>query len=300
MAIAGLGQALGIIGQGMQQKAQLDWQEQRQANLERIRAQERGEDRADRKAEIEAARTERKAEFEAGDKYRKDSLLQQAAHYAAAEKDAAERTRLAAEGVNLQKKSAEYQMFSSAIEGASANMADLKKKEAAILAAEPRVNKDGEQIEDMASFKARNAAALKQVKDAIKAEQPKFQKELERVRKNFPQFENVMPSFDVPPVATDKEKVVTDNPAPSVDPAKKPLIEKAAVAGDVVANQDPRWLARQDEIKRIAAAKAEKIAEEKRIQDEEDYRVLEARRLGRGSDMPAKPIFSGNGFDRRY
>jgi hypothetical protein len=51
---------------------------------------------------------------------------------------------------------------------------------------------------------------------------------------------------------------------------------------------------------RLGEANAAKAAEEKRLQDEENYRILEARRLGRGSDMPAKPVFSSNGFDRRY
>lgn len=315
MAIAGLGNALGIIGQGIQQKAQVDWQEQRQANLERIRAEERGQDRAERTAERDEARTERKAEFEANAQFRKDSLLMQATRDKASEKADAARLGIAQEGLRLQKKSADYQMFSQAISGASGTFATLKQKEAEILSQQPRVNKDGEQVEDMASFKARNAEALRQVRDAIKVEQPKFQKELERVRKNFPQFENLMPSIEEM-VQPEASKVETERQAFLRSPEEvakrkaaqasadagtaqpsRPLIERAASGP---ASQDQRWIARQEEIKRLGEAKAAKAAEEKRLQDEENYRILEARRLGRGSDMPAKPVFSSNGFDRRY
>lgn len=315
MALPGLGQALGIIGQGIQQKAQLDWQEQRQANLERIRTEERGQDRAERTAERAEARTERKAEFETNAQFRKDSLLMQAARDKASEKADAARLGIAQEGLGLQKKSADYQMFSQAISGASETFATLKQKEAAILASEPRVNKDGEQVEDTASFKARNASALKQVREAIKAEQPRFQKELERVRKNFPQFENVMPSIEEM-VQPEASKVETERQAFLRSPeevAKRKTAQASADAGTaqprqalinnasgVPASQDPGWIARQEEIKRLGEASAAKAAEEKRLKDEEDYRILEARRLGRGSDMPIAPTFSSNGFDRRY
>jgi len=196
MAIAGLGQALGIIGQGVQQKAQLDWQEQRQANLERIRQQERGEDKAVRASEFEETKKFQRDSLEATTKYHGDSLLQQAARDKASAASDAARTAIAQEGLNLQKKSADYQMFSQALAGASDTIATLKRKEAEILSQQPRVNKDGEQVEDIVSFKARSSAALSQVRAAIKEEQPKFQKEIERVRKNFPQFENVMPSIE--------------------------------------------------------------------------------------------------------
>lgn len=233
MAIRGLGQALGVIGQGIQQKAQVDWQEQRQANLERIRAEERGQDKTERDAErtqrgqerlidIAARNDERKA----ADKYRADSL-------AANERGENARTGIAQEGLNLQKKSADYQMFSQALTGASGTYATLKQKEAEILSQQPRVNKDGEQVEDMASFKARNAEALRQVRDAIKVEQPRFQKELERVRKNFPQFENVMPSIEEM-VQPEASKVETERQAFLRSPeevAKRKAAQASADAG---------------------------------------------------------------------
>lgn len=123
MAIAGLGQALNVVGQGLLQRAQFDWQEQRQANLERIQKEERDrnnqrEDKRD--AEAATYRTEDIARNEAhyaDDKTFKEKTLANQTENMRADNSARQsQLGIAREGLSLQKEDSEFKKVAGAFD----------------------------------------------------------------------------------------------------------------------------------------------------------------------------------------
>ncbi len=188
MAIRGLGQALGIIGQGVQQKAQLDWQEQRQANLERIRAEE-----------LEAARTERKGEFEANKKlqqaqidntkdYHDKSLGIQAENMREDNKARKAQLGISQEGLNLQKDNSEYSRVADAYTGAMAGVAGISSRIAEVEKMQPKIGPDGQPLEDLKTFNDRKIEMLATLEGKLEVERERAKVQADKIHAQFPQY----------------------------------------------------------------------------------------------------------------
>lgn len=198
MALAGLGQALGIIGQGFQQKAQLDWQEQRQANLERIRAEERGQDRADRTAERGEARADREKEFSANKKLQEDqmtattdyhnkSLTLQEENMRADNKSRSAQLGIAQAGLNLQQDNSEYSRVADAYSGAMAGVAGISSRIAEVEKMQPKVNAEGV-TEDLKAFNDRKIQLLADLEDKLEVERASAKTQVDQIHTQFPQY----------------------------------------------------------------------------------------------------------------
>lgn len=188
MAIPGLGQALGVIGQGIQQKAQLDWQEQRQANLERIRAQERGEDRAIREKEFSANKKLQEDQMTATTDYHNKSLENQRLNNEADTKSRNAQLSIAQESLNLQKDNSEYSRVADAYTGALAGVASLSARKAEVEKMQLKINADGQPIEDAKTFQDRKTALLSDIGSQLNAERARAREQVEKINTQFPQY----------------------------------------------------------------------------------------------------------------
>lgn len=188
MAIAGLGNALGIIGQGIQQKAQVDWQEQRQANLERIRAQERGEDKAIRETEFKANKKLQEDQMTATADYHNKSLENQRLNNEADTKYRNAQLGIAQEGLNLQKDNSEYLRVADAYSGAIAGVASISSRIAEVEKMQPKMSADGMPLEDPKTFADRKVQMLADLEDKLEVERVRAKSQVEQIHTQFPQY----------------------------------------------------------------------------------------------------------------
>lgn len=188
MAIPGLGNALGIIGQGMQQKAQLDWQEQRQANLERIRAEERGEDKAVREKEFSANKKLQEDQMTATADYHNKSLENQRLNNEADTKSRNAQLSISQESLNLQKDNSEYSRVADAYSGAMAGVAGISSRIAEVEKMQPKISADGTPIEDPKTFNDRKIQMLADLEDKLEVERARAKTQVEQIHTQFPQY----------------------------------------------------------------------------------------------------------------
>lgn len=215
MAIPGLGQALGIIGQGFQQKAQLDWQELRQANLERIRAEERGEDKAVREKEFNANKKLQEDQMTATADYHNKSLENQRLNNEADTKSRNAQLSISQESLNLQKDNSEYSRVADAYSGAMAGVASISARMAEIEKMQPKVLADGT-TEDLNAFQDRKTQTLADLEDKLEVERARAKTQVEQIHTQFPQY---------------KKYFVQEKPKdPAIQDSTPTLLRRAATA----------------------------------------------------------------------
>lgn len=196
MAIAGFGQALNAIGQGIQQKAQLDWQEQRQANLDRIRAEERGEDRAfqkeqsDRSYGLQVKSQALLEKVQSHSMTNSDKSLQlQEENMRADNGSRGAQLALAREGLDLQKDNSEFSRVQNAYLGAMAGVANLSERMAEVEKLQPKLSADGTPLEDPKTFQDRKMQMLAELEDKLDAERAIASTKVAQLGEEFPQYQ---------------------------------------------------------------------------------------------------------------
>jgi hypothetical protein len=184
MAVRGLGDALNIIGQGIQQKAQVDWQEQRQANLDRIRREERTEARelADRSFELQKKGQEHSIESSE----RSYKLQEENVRADNASRNA--QLGIAREGLNLQKDNSEFSRVENAFAGAMAGVASITQRMAEIEKQQPKIGADGTPVEDPQAFQDRKVQMLADLEDKLEAERARAKIRVNEIQQQFPQY----------------------------------------------------------------------------------------------------------------
>lgn len=188
MALRGLGQALGVIGHGIQQKAQFDWQELRQANLERIRAEERGQDRAMQKEQADRSYELQKKGQEHSMANSDKSLSIQEENMRADNKSRGAQLSISQESLNLQKDNSEYSRVENAYAGAMAGVAGISSRIAEVEKMQPKISADGTPIEDPKTFNDRKIQMLADLEDKLEAERARAKAQVEQIHTQFPQY----------------------------------------------------------------------------------------------------------------
>jgi hypothetical protein len=243
MAIRGLGQALGIIGQGMQQKAQLDWQEQRQANLERIRQEERGQDKSERDAERKQRGEERLIDIAARNEDRKADNQYRADSLAANDRSDKARINIAQAGLDEQRKDSIFQKEAALMAQALKPHNDIMSAIQSVSASQPTYTADGNikgyaNEEDFNKAKGRQLESLTKKMNEMK---PKIQESVREAYsrispENRKWFDGLEKQLEAPTQKTEtpEQKAEAERKAFLTSPeevAKRKAAQAAADAG---------------------------------------------------------------------
>ena len=203
MAIAGLGNALGIIGQGIQQKAQADWQEQRQANLDRIRQEERGQDRAMQKEQADRSYDLQKSGQEHSIKNSDKSLALQEENMRADNKSRNAQLGISQAGLNLQQDNSEYSRVENAYAGAMAGVAGVSSRIAEVEKMQPKISADGTPIEDPKTFNDRKIQMLADLENKLELERERAKNQVNQIHEQFPQYKKYFVPGEKQPAASE-------------------------------------------------------------------------------------------------
>jgi hypothetical protein len=233
--------------------------------------------------------------------YQDRSLQMQSDEHKAADANRTAQLGISQKQLELAQRQEGFGEFSHAVTGATAHWQNLLAKKADVELWTPKTDKDGNQTETDKQFEARKAQTKAALTQMMQDEQPKVIEAVDKVNKAYPQFSSFIPdkgAFELPKgdpkdTGIDKTATTTSPPpkttfAPSIE-AQKPY------SSTLPASQDPRWIAEQQAQKDQQARYEEKKRADdearQRDEDEKNRRILEARRLGLGSDIGAP---SGN------